>query len=241
MTQGELVAHVRHEAESVVRLKGKLEIAMSVRAGDPYKRCKAVLAAQSPWNGNGSAGLYLAGYRQFIPVLFTLVSDGRDFWLHVPHDNIVYTGPVDGPHPVRKGREISLDTGDLFRALFVQPLGTDSVEVATDSDEYKVSLRAAGRLERCLWVERRQFTVRREVYYGPAGEPRLEIERDVPARGTVSYPARIALRDVPSGSAILLESGSLTINPEKLAAELFRPRLPAGVIVDRTDRPGGRT
>jgi len=101
---------------------------------------------------------------------------------------------------------------------------------------------AAGRLQRRLWVERRLLSVRREVYYGEAGEPSLEIDRDPPVDfDGSSYPAKVVLHDVVSGDSVLLEFESVTVNPHKLADGIFRPKLPEGVIVDRTDAGGGRT
>jgi len=242
VSRDELVAQLQQESAAVTRLKGKLEIGMAADSTDDYRRCRAVLASQSPWNGTGVAGLYLQGYRQLIPTLFTLVSDGRTYWLHIPHDNIVYTGPVDGPHPVRKGREIRLDAADLFRALFVQPFVTDSLQITEEAEDYTVTLHTGGRVERRLWIERRLLSVRREVYYGAAGEPQLEIDRDPPADfGGSSYPARVVVRDLESGDSVLLEFESVTVNPEKLAEGLFLPKLPEGVIVDHTDEDGGRT
>lgn len=236
------MAHLRHEGAAITALKGKLEIGMAATPGGSYKRCRAVLASQSPWSAAAEPGLFLQGYRQLLPTLFTLVSDGREFWLHVPRDNVVYTGPIDGPHPVRKGHEIHLDVADLFRALFLQPLAADSVEIVAADSEYTVSLRKAGRLERRLWIERRQLSVRREVYFGPGGGPRLEIERDVPSdfEGVV-FPARVVLRDVASGSSLLLEFGSVSVNPPTLGNDPFRPKIPAGATIDRTDARGGRT
>lgn len=242
LSHGELVAHLRHEAASVAALKGKLEIGMAAKPGDSYKHCRAVLAARSPWSDAAEPGLFLQGYRQLLPTLFTLVSDGREFWLHVPHDNVVYTGPIDGPHPVRKGREIHLDVADLFRALFVQPLDADSIEIAAADSEYTVSLRKNGRLERRLWIERRRLSVCREVYFAAGSRPRLEIDRDVPsAFEGVAFPARVVLRDAASGSSLLLEFGSVSVNPPTLGGNIFRPKIPAGATIDRTAAHGGRT
>lgn len=242
VSRSELLARLQHETSTITRLKGKLEIGMSADSSTEYRRCRAVLASQSPWSGVADAGLFLQGYRQLIPALFTLVSDGHTYWLHIPHDNVVYTGPIDGPHPVRKGREIRLDTADLFRALFVQPLAAESLEVVEEAEDYTVTLYAAGRLLRRLWVERRLLSVRREVYYAAEGEPRLEIDRDPPVDfDGSSYPARVVLRDVTSGDSVLLEFESVTVNPQKLAEGIFRPKLPEGVTIDRTDAEGGQT
>jgi hypothetical protein len=238
----ELVERLQREAAAVTRLRCKLEIGMAETPAASFRACRAVLASQSPWGEGGSPGLFLEGYRALLPTLFTLVSDGREFWLHVPYDNVVYTGPVDGPHPVRAGREIRLDVADLFRALFLEPLGGDSLEIESEGIDYVVSSRDAGIVKRRLWVERRQFVVRREVRYGPDGRERLVIERDAPADpAAAAYPSRLLLRDAATGGTLRLAFASVTVNPEKLHDEVFRPRIPPGAKIQRTSARGGET
>ena len=232
-----LVARLNSDAAAVTSLKGKLDLGMRVPPETEFKRCRGVIAARRPWNDRSTGGLYLAGYRQLIPTLFTLVSDGREFWLHVPHDNTAYNGPLGGPHPVRNGREIQLDVADLFQALFVAPLEVrDSVQVTEQGSDYLVSITQGGVLKRQLWVERRGFTVAREKYCNPQGEVRLEIERgDFTGTAGHFYPARIVLREPAAGSTVVFEFSSLTLQPEKLDDKLFQPKIPPGTVVRRTD------
>ena len=237
LSRDSLTARINQDAASVTSLKAKLQLGMRVPPEEDFKRCRGVVASRSLWNGQSEAGLFLAGYRQLIPTLFTLVSDGREFWLHVPYDNTAYNGPLGGPHPVRRGREIQLDVLDLFRALFVEPLDSrDSVEVAEESSEYVVSLSREGGLQRRLWIERRGFTVPREIYYGAQGDARLQIDREAyTVAGGRRYPTRILLREAATGSTVLLEFSSMTLQPEKLDDRLFQPKLPPGTIIQRTD------
>lgn len=210
---------------------------MRVPPEDAFKHCRGVIAARNPWVGGRGAGLYLEGYRQVIPTLFTLVSNGREFWLHVPYDNTAYNGPLGGPPPVRHGRKIQLDVLDLYRALFVEPIASeDSFEVTEEGADYVVSVARDGVLHRQLWVERRSFTVPREVYFDPQGDVRLQIDREAYAdAGGKPYPMRLVLRDLAGSGTFLVEFGSVTLEPEKLDDRIFSPKLPAGTVVRRTD------
>lgn len=237
LSRAELTARINQDAASITTLKGKLQLGMRVPPAEGFKRCRGVIASRSLWNGQSTPGLFLEGYRQLIPTLFTLVSDGREFWLHVPYDNTAYNGPLGGPHAVRHGREIQLDVLDLFRALFVEPMDSrDSVEVAEEGSDYVVSVFHDGGLQRRLWIERRGFTVPREMYYGPKSDVRLQIDREAYAdAGGRAYPMRIVLRDVSTGGTVLLEFGSLTLQPEKVDERIFHPKLPPGTVIRRTD------
>ena len=174
----------------------------------------------------------MKGHRSLLPTLFTLVSDGRRFWLHVPRDNVVYTGAV-----ARRGAPalhgVRLEAGDLLRALFLQPVGAaPALDVEEEPSTYVVSARRAGRVERRLWVERRRLTVTREAFYDGAGREELSIERErwEDAGGRPS-PRRLRVRDAASGATVTLEFGRLTLNPADLPKDAFRPPTPAGARV----------
>lgn len=232
----EELARELHGASALAGLRGKLTLGFREDAGAELRTCRGVLAARSPWLG-GDPGLYVKGYRDLLPTLFTLVSDGRRFWLHVPRDNVVYTGAVAR----RRGggaREIPLDARDLFRALFVQPLGAGEVlDVEEGPATYVVSALREGRLLRRLWLDRRRFTVRREVFYDASGREEVSIDRDrwVDVGGR-AFPERLLLRDGASGGTVLLEFERVTLDPADLKADAFRPRHPPDA---RTQPVGG--
>lgn len=225
-------------ASAVTALRGKLTLGLQERGREGFRTCRGVLAARSPWRGDGGPGLYVKGYRSLVPTLFTLVSDGRSFWLHVPRDNVVYTGPVAHRREPAPGREVPVEARDLFRALFLEPLAAGArLDVAEEGAAYVVSVLGEGGVERRLWVERRRFTVRREVFYGPAGEEELAIDRErwVESGGRL-YPARLVLRDPARGGAVVLDFERVTVDPTDLGPDAFRPRVPSEA---RTERVGG--
>jgi hypothetical protein len=228
----ELSRRIDADASFAASLKGTLEVAFEERAGGGARSCSAVLAARSPRAGAAAPGLYVKGHRSLLPTLFTLVSDGRRFWLHVPRDNVVYTGPI-----ARRGAPelhgVRLEAGDLFRALFLEPVGAiEALDVAEEPSTYVVSARRAGRVERRLWVERRRLTVAREVLYDGEGREELSIERErFEDAGGRLYPRRLRVREAASGATVTLDFERLTVNPVDLPADVFRPRTPAGARV----------
>jgi hypothetical protein len=225
------------DAAALGALKGKLTLGFRNSAAGELRTCRGVLAARSPWSGGGP-GLYVKGYRSLVPTLFTLVSDGRLFWLHVPHDNVVYTGPVARGRRAAGDREVPLDARDLFRALFVQPLDPgEALEVEEQPSAYVLSARRDGLVQRRLWVERRRLTVAREVFYDASGGEELSIERERWAdAGGRLYPGRVTLRDRASGGAVVLEFERVTLDPGDLGADTFRPHVPPDA---RTEAVGG--
>jgi hypothetical protein len=228
-TPAELTARIDADAAAISGLKGALAVAYEEGAGRGARSCSAVLAARSP---RASAGLYLKGYRSLAPTLFTLVSDGVRFWLHLPRDNVVYTGPV-----ARRGAAeihgIRLEARDLFRALFLEPVtAAGALDVVEEPSAYVVSVKRGGRLERRLWIERRRFTVRREAFYDGAGREELRIDRERWAdAGGRPYPRRLRVLDAATGASVTLDLERISVNPNDLRADAFRPPAPAGARV----------
>lgn len=243
LTRDELRHRIDAASPAVTSLRGKLDLAVRGAAGGRYETCRGALAAANPWSGHGSPGLYLQGYRRPMPAFFTLVSDGRRFWLHVPRDNVVYTGPVARRHGALGTRDLRLDARDLFRALFVQPVAArDEVEVEEEPASYVLSVFHDGRLLRRIWVDRRGLVARREVFLDAAGRAQLTIDRDryVDVGGRV-YPRRIVLTDAVTGGAVRLEFESLALDPPDLDADAFRPRTPPDTRVERVAGEGDET
>jgi hypothetical protein len=228
---------------AVTSLRGKLALAMRAAADGPYRSCRGALAAVNPWSGQRSPGLYLQGYRSAVPAFFTLVSDGREFWLHVPRDDVVYTGPVARRHGAFGPRDLPFDARDLFRALFVEPIAApDAVEVEEEPASYVLAVLREGRLLRRIWVDRRGLVPRREVFFDAAGRTELAIDREryreVDGR---LYPAKIVLTDASTGAAVRLEFESLALDPRDLNADAFRPRTPPEARIERVAGEGDET
>jgi hypothetical protein len=222
-------------ATEVTALRGGLDLAVREAADGAFRSCRGALAARSPWAGASPPGIYLQGHRSPLPTLFTLVSDGRAFWLHVPREGVVYTGAIAGRPAGPGGRAVPLEVRDLFRGLFVQPLAAlDDVAVTEEPGSWLVSVRRDGAVRRRAWVDRRGLVVRREVFLDAAGNAELTVERDRwRASGGRWYPRRVVLTDGATGGAVRLEFDSVELDPRDLDDGAFRPRLPAGARVER--------
>jgi outer membrane lipoprotein-sorting protein len=232
----ELARRLAEDAAGVVALKGKVTLTFQESATAGERTCRGALAARSPWSDGAKPGLFVEGYRSLMPTLFTLVSDGERFWLHVPSERVVYTGTT-ARGVVARGRELRLDARALLRALFVEPPGPDdALEVREDAEAYVLSIRRAGRLHRRLWVERRRFAVEREVLYDQDGREELVIlrERQRERDGRLQ-PERLSVQDRVAGGSVLLEFDSLTVNPPGLDSRAFRPLTPPGARVETVD------
>jgi hypothetical protein len=232
---GELADELRGAA-ALAGLKGKLTLGFQRSARAELRTCKGVLAARSPWTG-GEPGLYVKGYRSLAPTLFTLVSDGRVFWLRAARPRRLHragrttTAPRrrEPGGPARRARP-------LPRPLRAAARPGEDLEVEEQPAVYVVSARRDGRLERRLWVERRRFTISREVFYDASGtEVSIERERWADVGGRL-YPGRLVVRDGPSGAAVLLDFERVTLDPADLKADAFRPHIPSDA---RTQPVGG--
>jgi len=235
----ELVSQVNSDGDAIAALKGKLGLGLQKGIGEEVKRCSGMLLAEN----SSEKGLYLKGYKRLIPTFFTLVSDGREFWFHVPRDDVVYTGPVEFSWSRDDSLELYLNAGDLFRALFLRPVDvTAAFEVQADDTAYAVTVYAGDVVARKLWVERKRFTVVRELYYDGDGIEQLEIQRKeyVDLDGRL-YPASLVLRDLISGSSVFLDFNSITLDPENVPDNAFRFEVPGGVEVKRVDNPRTET
>jgi outer membrane lipoprotein-sorting protein len=229
----DLISRINRDGGSIPLMKGKLGMGLQRGPGEKVKRCSGMLLARN----STRQGIYLKGYKRLIPTFFTMVSDGSEFWFHIPRDDVVYTGPVDFAWSEDDSVELYLNARDLFRALFVAPIEPDAAfEVLETGGEYSVSVYDGAAAARKVWVERKRFTVVRELYYDNNGLEQLEIERRewVDVEGHL-YPSSLVLRDLVSGSSVYLEFNSITVNPENVPDNVFRFTAPSGARIEQVD------
>ncbi len=231
VTPNELVALVNQAAASTLGLRGKLSMGLQRGPGEAVKSCSGMLVSSN----DPRRGLYLKGYRKLLPTFFTLVSDGREFWFHIPSDDVVYTGPLKGAWDRADSLEFYLSAGDLFRALYVEPLsGDDSFEVEKGDSLYAVTVRNRGNVVRRMWIERRRLGIVREIYYGDDGMEELEIERKRYADLEDGlYPLALILRDPIAGDSVFLDFKAITLNPDSIPERAFDFEIPTGAEVRR--------
>ncbi len=230
-TPDELVALVNQASSSMRGLRGKLSMGLQRGPGEDVRRCSGMLVSSN----DPGMGLYLKGYRKFLPTFFTLVCDGREFWFHIPRDDVVYTGPLEGAPGRADSLEFYLNAGDLLRALYVAPLGADdSFEVEKADSLYAVTVRNRGAVIRRMWIERRRFRIVREIYYDGDGMEELEIERKRYAELEDGlYPLTLILEDPIAGDSVFLDFKAITLNPDSIPKGAFDFEIPHGAEVKR--------
>ncbi len=236
-TPNELVDRLNRDSASIAALKGKLGMGLQKGPGNEVRRCSGMILAEN----HPDRGLHLKGYKRLIPTFFTLVSDGNDFWFHIPRDDVVYTGPAEFAWSRDDSLELYLNAGDLSRALFVEPVDVAGVFDVQDEDSVYVltvyARDARGLVERKLWIERKRFTVVYEVRFDEDGLAQLEIKRrkyaDLEGR---LYPSSLSLHDLVSGSSVFLDFNSITLDPKNVPESAFQFQAPDGVEVKPVEK-----
>ena len=227
----ELVNHVNRSENQPKAIKGSLVMGFQTRPDQPVRYCSGhmLLSAHKE--------LYLKGHGTLLPTFFTLVSNGREFWLHVPRDNTVYTGLLEAECNKNEQFGIDLNLRDLFRALFPCPIEDGHlIELEAGDPYYVLSIfNTAGtdkRLCRRLWVGKDRCMVEKEEYYNADGGEELEIRRsNFLESACCLFPKEITLQSTVTGSAVSLTFNQVTMNPEGLESTLFHFDVPEGVVM----------
>ena len=236
-TAAELVDGINSRSDRIRGIKADLDMSFRRSPGEKTKGCRGKLVSLRAEREGGGSRIYLKGYKKLIPTFFTLKSDGTGFWLHIPSEKVVYSGPYNRTETADTA-EVDLEAADLARALFVEPF--DPADVAGLSEEsgvYILTLTRDGGLRRRLWIEKKMFAVVMEKYYNPLGGEDLELRRSKPAlSGGMHYPLEITIFKPDSGREITMTIREFTLNPAGIPPEAFRFEVPLGTKVIRLDQ-----
>lgn len=236
-TAAELIEGINVRADSIRGIKADLDMSFLRSPGEKVKGCQGKLVAlKAEWEGVGSK-IYLKGYKKLIPTFFTLKSDGTGFWLHIPSEKVVYSGPYDRTEEADTA-EVDLEAADLSRALFVEPFDpADIARLSEESGVYILTLTRDGGLLRRLWIEKKMFAVVMEKYYNPLGGEDLEVRRSkhMSSNG-MFYPLEISIFKPESGRKISMTIRDLELNPVGIPPEAFRFEAPLGTKVIMLDK-----
>jgi hypothetical protein len=236
-TGTELAQVVVERADSIRGIKADLDMYFRRSPEEKRKGCRGKLVSIKKTGGTSS--IYLKGYKRLIPTFFTLTSDGREFWLHIPSDNVVYTGPFDRTEKADTA-EVDLEAADLSRLLYVEPFDTSQIDgLEEESGRFVLTLADGGLPRRRLWIDKKIFAVVREKYYNPVGKEDLELRRTkFASAGGVFYPLEMTIIKPESGREITLTVRELELNPEGIPSEAFRFEFPRGSNVIRLNKGG---
>jgi hypothetical protein len=233
----ELIEHINGPDTQINGIKGDLDLGFRKLPGEPVKQCSGKLLSARLSDSSSSAGLYLKGYKKLIPTFFTMVSDGREFWLHIPRDKTVYTGPVESRDDEHEGREVALQAIDLIRAIYVQRIDTTlGCNLIEEKERYILILRDGEIPVRRIWIERRRFTIERETYYNAEGAEEVGIARGGYALfGESLFPTKIEITDAASGGTVYLDFKKIEFDPANVPQGAFRFSMPGGIDIERID------
>ncbi|MEN6439630.1 MAG: hypothetical protein ABFD97_13735 [Syntrophobacter sp.] len=226
----ELVDHINRSENQPKAIKGSLVMGLQARPDQPVRHCSGHMLLSA------HRELYLKGHVSLLPTFFTLVSNGREFWLHVPRDKTVYTGLLEAAYGKSQGYGIDLNPRDLFRALMPCPIEDDSlVELEREDPYYVLSIFNGAekdkKLSRRLWVGKDRYRIEKEKYYNAEGSEEIEIRRANFLEFTCCFfPRDITVRSNVTGSTLTLAFDQVTMIPEGLESSLFHFDMPKGVI-----------
>jgi hypothetical protein len=226
----ELVDHINRSGNQPKAIKGTLVMGFQARPDLPVRHCSGHMLLSA------DREIYLKGHASLLPTIFTLVSNGREFWLHVPRDKTVYTGLMEAAYGKNREFGIDLNLRDLFRALLPCPVEDDRlVELEREDPYYVLSIFSGAekdrKLSRRLWVEKDRYRIEKEKYYNAEGSEDIEIRRaDFLESGCCFFPRDITVRNGVSGKTLTLSFNQVAINPEGLESSLFHFDLPEGVV-----------
>lgn len=226
----ELVDHINRSENQPKAIKGSLVMSFQARPDQPVRHCSGHMLLSA------HRELYLKGHASLLPTFFTLVSNGREFWLHVPRDKTVYTGLLEAAHGKSRGYGIDLNLRDLFRALLPCPVEDDRLVELERGDPYYVLSIFNGaekdkKLSRRLWVEKDRRRIEKEEYYNAEGSEEVEIRRaNFLESACCFFPRDITIRSDVTGSTLTLAFNQVTINPEGFESSLFHFDMPEGVV-----------
>lgn len=233
----ELIAHINGPQTQIDGVKADLDIGFRKKPDDPVKRCSGKLLSEKLPRGGSEAGIYLKGYKKLIPTFFTMVSDGHEFWFHIPRDKKVYTGPVESRGVIHEKREVALQAVDLMRAVYLQHVDTTLDSDFVEEEECYILTLSNGEIPvRRIWIERRRFTIERETYYNAEGKEEVGIVRsDYALFGEILFPTKIEITDAASGSTIYLDFKKIEFDPANVPQGAFHFSIPDKVEVERVD------
>ncbi len=172
---------------------------------------------------------------------FDMVSDGRNFRLHLPGRSLFLIGPNRMDKPSPKKLE-NLRPQHLLEALLIQPPDPASeqaiLENWTDDASYLVHIvrrNAAGRLHlaRKVWFDRLTLEITRQQIFDTAGDPVTDARyAGWERRDGVLFPGHIVITRPKDGYELSIRFQKTQLN-QPLAEDRFQLAEPEGVEVRR--------
>ena len=176
----EILLMVNAQSQQFETLKADVRIELKSDVFPETQFCNAKLILARPDR------MRLKGFQSFVPTLFDIATNGRQFWLYFPQDKKVYTG--DYYHnDVWRPSPLDVDPAQLSQAFLIDGIveGQEGqvVFVEREGEEQYVVYQLDGwqnryYLKRKIWVDAVQKRVTRQQYFVNDGNLSFEVQYD---------------------------------------------------------------
>lgn len=176
----EILLIVNAQSQQFDTMKADVRIELKSDVLKDIQYCNAKLVLSRPDK------IRLKGFQAFIPTLFDIASNGKQYWLYFPQDKKVYTG--DYYHnDVYRPSPMDIDPSQLCQAFLVDGI-TDGQEgqvifVEREGENQYVLSQLDGwqnryYLKRKIWIDGGQKRVTRQQYFVNDGNLSFEVQYD---------------------------------------------------------------
>lgn len=228
----ELIQIVNTQAQSVQNLKASVYIDFKRTDSEKSQSIQNKLALERPDK------VLLVSFKELLPTLFTMVSNGTQFWLHVPSKKEVFVGKSH-PHLSSSNPEnpvYSLRPYHLVDALLLEEIDSSKasqfvyMEVLPDTYILDIGNREETKYypERRIFIERENLKLTRYQYFSEKGllvsDVRYSNYKSVEG---VDFPHRVDIQRPWEGVKMVLTFSEIQINTN-LNPRTFTFSLPRG-------------
>ena len=176
----EILLMVNAQSQQFDSLKADVRIELRSEILKDIQYCSAKLVLVRPDK------IRLKGFQSFVPTLFDIASNGKQYWLYFPQDKKVYTGDYYR-NDVWRPSPLDIDPAQLAQAFLIDGIAEGQegqvVFVERDGeDQYVVSQLDGWQdryyLKRKLWIDGLQKRVTRQQYFVNDGNLAFEVQYD---------------------------------------------------------------
>jgi outer membrane lipoprotein-sorting protein len=230
----QLISLVNTQARSIHSMKASLYIDFKKATSEKSQSVQNKLALARPDK------VLLVSFKQLLPTLFTMVSDGDQFWLHIPSKKEVFVGKN---HPYLSNSHMessvySLRPRHLVDALLLEKIdfGKTSQIVYTEvlPDTYILDVGVRNEEDTRYYPQRRIFIEREDLrishyqYFSEKGLLMSDVAYgDYKKVGDLEFPYRVDIKRPWEGIEMTLTFSEVEINTT-LNPSIFTFSLPKG-------------
>ena len=230
-TAEDLKTTINNRAFRISTIKASGTISIYEENSEPYSY-PIIIMFKKPDN------LYLKANKPLRPIIFTLISNGENFYIFIPQENIIYTGKnkalLESPD-----YDVSLTPEFFLQALFTRHIPISYATSMEQSNEgYMLSVfnpeNNLNTITRKIWTQQPYHYCIKELHYSSQGVMLYEIKRDAFAfdkhnQSPIAH--TIFLRNIRTNVAIVLDFNKVLLN-EDIDDSVFEFHFPEGVDVE---------